>query len=762
MAKPTFTAGDFEAEAKAHIEKIESAFLEAESLKNSPEMINDVFRAAHSLKGTAGFFSYKKIVDVTHELESIFTLIKNGKLEIDDDIIDLSLMCVDCLNEILNNGDADITDVLNALGRYTGGETSFGKEADKVGGIPFDISTDRVKHGENVFYINMNFNRSLGKYYKNPDFFTGNVYSVAEVIAVIIGDEKTVKEPERGDLTAKISLAVTKYDTFDLKMLVDSVLTRELLSAATEIDKDRIQIIDNSRKTGESEYKKNTLSRQSRGEVFTLRVDVSKINSLMNLSNEMILARNRLLSEAANYKELAPALRDVDLLTSEIQEKVMQARMQPASSVLNKFPRIIRDTAKSLGKEISAEIISGDVMLDKYMLDALIDPITQLVKNAADHGVESVEKRISLGKPPNGRITLGAYMRDGHAVVEITDDGAGIDAEALKKKAAETNTASESEIAAMSESEVFSLMFKPGISTAKEITNISGRGVGMDIVKTNIEKLGGNIEISSEYGMSTSIRLITPLTLTVIRTLIIIIGGIRYAVPETNVEKIVRVRGTRPEIRLNGRIIPTFAMGEIAARINPDCEYAGEERNSAVKYTVIKARDRSFALLTDAAAETAETLISPLPVFFGNCPCYSGATVLGDGNAVMILDADGIAALMNVALNRTYETDNGDGADDGQIHYVSFKCPGGKIHNIEIRKVSRIESIDAHFIKEKKGGVYAEIYGKSIRVISPDDFKPLKKFAGGLAKYCLVSLETGGGFIAEKVLDIALRRGEAV
>jgi len=746
MSKNTdLMSDDFEADARMHIEKIEAAFLDVNALKNSPDLINAVFRAVHSLKGTAGFFSFEKIVAVAHELENVFSLMKSGRLAIDEHLADSAMAAADCLTRLIDSrgkdDGEDITEIVERLGKYSEQD----QRADEIV-VPFSLDSEKVINGNNIFYININFNRGLGKYYKNPEFLTDGIIAVAKILEVIVehNDERRFISPNPETLTEIINGAVSEYDTFDLEMMVDSVLTLDLLSAATEIDISDIYVLK-SRSVSESmaaaDKKADSVSRPlvyGQPGDFSLRIDVTKINALMDLSNEMILARNRLLAVAPKRSpEIMTALSDIDLIASLMQDRIMKARMQPIGTVFGKFPRVIRDTAKSLGKDISVEIKGEGVMLDKYLLDSLTDPITQIVRNSADHGIEFPNRRVSLGKPSVGKITLSAYTGDGYAVVEVSDDGGGIDVNALKQKALENGTATKKEISAMSENEVYALMFRPGISTAKQITNISGRGVGMDIVKTNIEKLGGLIEISSEFGKGTTMRLKAPLALSVITALIIRIDDIRYAVPEQNIVRISRSPG----------IYTTAAMSEIAARmkIGAPSFYGFKE---SPKYLIMKSGGRKFALAVDEAVETTETIISPLPSFFKNCPCYSGAAVLGDGGAVMVLDASGIAGIMEIKPSEEVP-DDVRYKDELQIDAVVFKyC--GRNYSADIDKIARITVVSADKIREKNGFFYAD----AVRIVSPNDFAPINKaVSGDKNKRYLIALKRGAsGFLADEIV----------
>ena len=809
---------DFEVEARAHIERIEASFLDVESLAGDTDLMNSVFRTAHSLKGTAGFFSLEKIVAIAHELESVFSQIKDGKLHISDEITDVVLQSVDYLRDLVDNlrgsDSIDTNVIIDRLKGYSISSASTGSSGGGVEAVslPFDCKdpdtemflADATRHGHRIYYVKIGFNRGLGKFYSNPEGLFDSIQSIGVIVEALVsgnGDE-VIRDADPAGLAEKIIKALSEYDTTTLELLVTSVLESELFSIATEIDEKNVYLVSRETVFGEKSGKgpeaatglpegsgnndqpkaqtgQAQKAEQARGNNFLIHLDISVINGLLDLANEMVLARNQLLSTASEYKEsvtgLAPILHDLNRLTSEIQEKVMITRMQPISVIFGKFPRIIRDTAKALKKDIEIEILGGDVTLDKYLLDALTDPITQLVKNSADHGVEASDRRAGLGKPAKGKIRLNAYMRDGSAIVEVSDDGAGIDTEAVKKKALERGLVTEEMLSTMSESDVFALILEPGFSTAKKVTNLSGRGVGMDIVKTNIIRLGGSIEIESVVDRGTTMRLRMPLTLSVVRALIVAVDSVLYAVPEMNVERIVRIRRDLSSKRLervndslvlilDDRLIPVVTMEEINAKAKgmepPSSAYLLEksQRPDVAKCLVLKAGDRIFALLIDDAKDTEQALVKPLPVFLKNCFCYSSVTVLGNGDAIAILDAEGILRLTGVigALRELSSEGIKAKSETEEKQYIIFVGAGTEYYALETSEISRIETVSAESIQEVGNGRFVCIAGEAVRVVKPENYAPVRNRRYPGEKLYLLTLKNTTspiGLLANKVLD---------
>jgi len=788
---------DFEAEARIHIEKIETAFLDISSFESDLKLMNSVFRAAHSLKGTAGFLSLEKIVAVTHELEGVLSQLKEEILTIDNEIADIVLQCVDCLKDLIENIQNDesihINGIISTLKKYTNiindnNEYNSNNISEKIHN-PFNINDSKTakalknmsKQGHKIYYVNIGFNRSLGRYYKNPRGLIDSIISIGSILQAIVTDKerKLIENNDTASFIDELAKALKEQDTSTLEILVTSILEPDLFSIATGIDKKQIHFLSRETVFGDennekaknpktfSEDKKNNIisktitengksSKQtSHGNNISIRLDISDINRLMDLANEMVLTRNQLFSVVAEHKKtilgLTPILHDMNHLTSEIHEKIMFTRMQPISVIFNKFPRIIRDIAKALDKDIAVNILRDEITLDKYLLEALADPITQLVKNAADHGMESAQERIDCGKQQKGTITLNSYMRDGSAIIEVIDDGRGIDIDALKNKAAERGIATNEILMTMTKNDVYNLIFKPGISTAKQVTNLSGRGVGMDIVKTNIEKSGGSIEIESEPGIGTTIRLKVPLTLSVINTLIVKIDSISYAIPELNIERIVRISGNTGSKRLekvnkslvliyDGKIVPVITMNEIEAKakniknqpVSADTLIKRYNNSGVTKCIVLKTDGKNFALLIDNALETEQILVKPLPIYLQNCPCYLSVTVLGNGMAVTILDAAGIMRFMGIEdieketaqkLLPAAKTDKKHNKTEKQI--IIFKCSGTEYFAVETIDILRIESIKSKNIQEINNEYYINISGTTWRIVRPEDFAPV-------------------------------------
>ena len=379
-----------------------------------------------------------------------------------------------------------------------------------------------------------------------------------------------------------------------------------------------------------------------------IRVGVGLLDKLMDLVGELVLTRNQILQFNTEREDAAlnATSQRLNLITSELQEGVMKTRMQPIGMVWNKLPRVVRDMAVSLGKQIRLEMDGADTELDRTIIEAIKDPLVHLVRNSCDHGIEPPEIRVQAGKPAQGRLSLRAYHEGGQVNIEIGDDGAGIDVARVKQKAIEKGLLRSEQVEKLSDREVLNLIFLPGFSTAQIVTNVSGRGVGMDVVKSNIEKIGGVVDVFSRPGEGTTVKLKIPLTLAIIPGLVITSGGERFVIPQVSLLELVRLEGDSSEKRIEhvhgtpvyrrrGSLLPVAYLNEVLG-------LKSAERAEAVSMVVLQAEDRQFGLVVDGINDTQEIVVKPLGKQLKGITVYAGATIMGDGRVALILDVLGI------------------------------------------------------------------------------------------------------------------------
>ncbi|NGZ05499.1 MAG: hybrid sensor histidine kinase/response regulator [Magnetococcales bacterium] len=517
----------------------------------------------------------------------------------------------------------------------------------------------------------------------------------------------------------------------------------------------------------------------------TLRVSVSLLDELINNAGELVLARNQLSRAAvevqAKFPHFGPLVQNLDSITSRIQERVMQARMQPVSVVFNKFPRIVRDLAHKLGKKIDLELRGGDVDLDKSVIEHLSDPLTHMIRNVADHAIEMPQDRLANNKPEAGQVELAAYHENGMVNISLADDGGGIDAERVKAKALERGLITERQADTMSEEDALDLIFAPGFSMAKKISDVSGRGVGMDVVRTNIEKLGGTVQIHSKVGKGTTIILKLPLTLAIIPAMIVSAGNQRFAIPEIGLVEIVRVAesdraqqieivGNAPVLRLRNMLLPLVDLTDVLniPRVRSDGNgherrerlsdrrsnakktqemtlngYSngngngnGERRDqpsdrrdphSLVAYVmVLNVGGNEFGMVVDEVLDSEEIVVKPLPAFFKDNPCFSATTILGDGSVSLIIDYAGLMEQAQINFSNVERATRMDLDEERRAalrerqNIILLETGTGLIMGIVHSMVRRVEKISPKLLDTIGGLPYVRYDGKTFRAIYPD------------------------------------------
>jgi len=450
----------------------------------------------------------------------------------------------------------------------------------------------------------------------------------------------------------------------------------------------------------------------------SIRVDVSLLDKLMNLVGELVLARNQILQLTGRGADAAvsAATQRLNLITSELQEGVMKTRMQPIGNIWSKFPRVVRDLARSCDKRVELVMEGEGTELDKTLIEAIKDPLTHLIRNAVDHGIELPDRRIAAGKPPQGRLLLRAYHEGGQVIIEVIDDGAGLDAERIRSKAIERGIVTVDQAGRMTDRELFRLVFLPGFSTAAKVTNVSGRGVGMDVVRTNIERIGGTIDLQGRRGSGTTIRVKIPLTLAIIPALVVASGENRYAIPQASLLELVRLEGEdartkvemlygTPVYRLRGKLLPLIYLGEALGQtpaaptvIEPPGE-PGTLDLAEVNIIVLAADDRQFGLVVPEVHDTEEIVVKPLGKHLKSIPVFAGATIMGDGRVALILDVLGLAKRSRVVaegherarLDHAVEVATTDGGD--QQTMLVFRSPDDGRMAVPLSRVARLEEI---------------------------------------------------------------------
>jgi two-component system chemotaxis sensor kinase CheA len=726
-------------ESLEHLSDIENDLLAIEEggADIDVELVNKVFRAAHSIKGGAGFMGLSVIQDLAHAAENVLGLIRSSKLVPNPDIINVLLLAADELQHLIedvgNSNTVDIsrhTDALNII--YEGGEAPpSGPKPERA--VPVVQKPEPQPSPEE----------------------TKPAPSEQESIAETFEDI--------GDESFDDDSAQTQEDDIDSA----NALAQDAGGAA------RIRKPSESQKLDTS-----------------IRVTVSLLDHLMNLAGELVLSRNQLLQTitSGDVRNAEAVGQRIDLVTSELQEAIMLTRMQPIGNVFNKFPRVVRDLSKKLGKQIDLTIVGKDVELDKTIIEAINDPLTHLIRNSVDHGIESPEDRRKKGKDIRGLIVLKAYHAAGQVVIEISDDGKGLDGNMLAETAVKKGLITSDQAKVMSEKERINLILLPGFSTAKKVTDVSGRGVGMDVVKTNLDQLGGSIEIDSEVGKGSTIGIKLPLTLAIIPCQIVMTGGERYAIPQVNLEELLRIPAAKVKervervgdaevVRLRGNLLPLIRMAEVfdieptyfdpvqeetipdrrrniadrRSKSTPmfkeegasvplppkDSSYelqrkAKERRasaSSALNIVVVSTGAMKYGLIVDRLHDSEEIVIKPLGRHLQQCQGYAGATIMGDGRIALILDVSNIARMAGLTSldgsERAHELaeaakENITKTRDKQA-LLTFSSSPLEQFGVPLNQVERVEKIKRHHIEEIGGRRVMQYRGGSLPLISIDE-----------------------------------------
>ncbi|NBJ93492.1 chemotaxis protein CheA [Parablautia muri] len=680
-------------ETKEHLESLNTQILNLEQEPEDSDTINEIFRAAHSLKGMAGTMGYKRMQNLTHDMENVFSEIRNGTMKVNSNLIDTLFQCLDALEEYTNNiqetadeGTNENQQLINQLNEYLkaskeGGEVSAPSEEVKENGKETSEENKAeeawkdIKLGESERVV-LEAAKSQGKGIFGISVFVEEscllkaarafqVYKEIEEKAEIIVCNPPVQdiEDEKFDLSFSL-IVVSDYELegvikeaknvseiekivivpYEVAETAEAPETKEG-TAAVAVKEETKPAAPAKPQQGASAKANDKKPAGKPVANRTVRVDIEKLDVLMNLVSELIIAKNSMVADSraeggTGFREHIEYLESV---TTNLHESVMKVRMVPIESVVSKFPRMIRDLSKKLNKKMELYMSGEETELDRTVVDEIGDPLMHLLRNAADHGLESNELRIKRGKPEVGSIFLNAYQDGNNVVIEVKDDGNGIDVESVKNKAIERGVITPDQAATMSEKDIINLLFHAGFSTAKTISDVSGRGVGLDVVKSKIESLSGEVEVKSslEEGSTWTIRL--PLTLAIIQALMVTVGGEKYAVSLGSIQTIedispddVKLVENREVINLRGSVIPIIRLSD---ELDIESSKAPDEN---IMVVIVKKGERLAGLVVDELIGQQEIVIKSLGKYISKCRIISGATILGDGEVALILDANAL------------------------------------------------------------------------------------------------------------------------
>ncbi|HED64738.1 MAG TPA: chemotaxis protein CheA [Planctomycetes bacterium] len=731
---------EFAAESLEHMSTVEPLLLAMEeSEKATGEDLNEIFRALHSIKGGAGFLGLEEIQRLSHASETLLMKLRDGELSFQRGMSDALLQVVDHLRTMLESLPEDDGECPEQLVRdiralADGGEAPEDESREEP--RPTYTAPDDLRFGAIGVSIGLLTDAQVGQ----------------------ILDVQKAESEKRSFGSIGVSEGLLTPDQVEL-------IRSEQRTRMAVIELEQAQAAERTDTAGKRDEKRTSEKRPE-----TIRVYVSLLDELMNMAGELVLGRNQLMQVMGGTENQSTrrVLQGLDLVTTRLQEHIMHTRMQPMRVLFDRIPRQVRDIASKLDKQVELHLVGKEVELDRSILEALGDPLTHLVRNAIDHGIESPEERTAAGKPAKGALTVRAHHEGGQIIVEIEDDGKGIDPAKLKKAAAEKGILSEEKLAAMSDAEAAKLIFQPGLSTAEEVTTVSGRGVGMDVVLSNIQALSGQIDLRTKVGEGTTIRIQLPLTLAIIPSLTVSIGTERFAIPQVNLAEVVRLRNDEVEercarirgvevLRIRDQLLPLVRLGK-SLNIDPPETAKPDKRLNIV---VLKAGARRYGLVVDELHDNEEIVVKPLSQYVKGCSWYAGATILGDGKVVMILDAMGVLRRCGVRLEEIEEElqqENEVAKKKGKPtrSMLLFRNGEEECFAVDIRQLRRLERVESSVIERVGSREFLQHRGTSIPLVRLEDHLPVSRAAADVDKLFVLIPRTADptvGIIATSIVD---------
>ena len=666
-------------ESHEHLQSLNEGLLRLEENMEEIDAVNDIFRNAHTLKGMSATMGFAKIAELTHEMEDVLDLVRKSQLKLNEDIMDTLFKCLDSLEQMVDsvgNGEAeDVVDVsdlvakLSSISKGTpapaadgaaaaapaaassGGDAAAGTNLD-LDDIDLDVMKKAKEAGMNLFHIKVTLMETCVLKAARSVMVMHALDEVGDVLKSIPPAEDL--EQEKFERSFDVLIA-TSGDAEAMQNAVDTVSEIEDV-AVTAVDPDKVgkeaapapaaapaaaapaakAAPAPKKEAGKPAAAPAKKQHQSQ----SVRVDIEKLDTLMNLMGELVINKVRLeqIGQTHRLSDLMETLEQMDRVTGDLQNIVMKVRMVPVSAVFNRFPRMVRDVSKELGKDINLTIEGEETELDRTVIDEIGDPIMHLLRNSLDHGVESPDKREAKGKPRTGEVGLIARHEGNNVVIMITDDGAGIDASKIRRKAVEKGMISQSEADSLDDADAVRLIFLPGFSTAEQITDISGRGVGMDVVRSKIEALSGHVDVETHIDEGSVFKIKLPLTLAIIQAMLVRVQEEMYAIPLTSIDSTINIEPSdiqtvqnKEVIVLRGEIIPIIRMEE-ALQV-PHTKDSDEHF-----VVVVHAGEAKAGIVVDNLIGQQEIVIKTLGNLFAGLKLFGGATVLGDGRVALILD----------------------------------------------------------------------------------------------------------------------------
>ncbi len=673
-------------ESKEHLQNMNQSLLQLEKDPGDTSVLNEIFRAAHTLKGMSGTMGFNSMQKLTHTMEDVLQALRNSEIKATPNLVDLMFKCLDALEKYVDSvvntgseGDQDNTAIIEGLkdAKNSNGKAEPEKPvqaaAQPVSAAPatvdnehstanftlneYDMNVISKAYSMDMFAYKITMVLNKGCLLKSARSFI--IFQTLERYSEIIKSQPKVEDIEDEKFDFEFTVVVISKESQELleKELnsiaeVEQVIITKIeagtapveqitATASAEISAEKPEV---QKDTQTDAQKQNSAAKKTAGK--TVRVDINRLDNLMNLVSELIIIKTRLdgIKENEQRDDYGEAIEYLERITTNLHDAVMKVRMVPVETVFNRFPRMIRDISKDLGKEIDLIMSGEETELDRTVIDEIGDPLIHCLRNSVDHGIESPQRRRELGKSEIGTINLRAYQAGNNVIIEVQDDGSGIDVDRVKKKALERGVITENAAKTMSKKDFVDLLFKPSFSTAEKVTDLSGRGVGLDVVKTKIEALGGNVEVETEQGKGSRFIIRLPLTLAIIQALMVSVGDEKYAIPLSNVHKIQYVSPSEIKMVQQQEVILYRNNVVPIIRLNKVLDVEGEEKTpKQLTIVIIKKGEKLSGFLVDTFMGQQEIVIKSLGKLLQGYKSIAGATILGDGSVALILDINSLA-----------------------------------------------------------------------------------------------------------------------
>ncbi len=716
---------EFLTETSESLDVVDVELVKFEQEPNNAKILDNIFRLVHTIKGTCGFLGLPRLEAIAHAAETLMGKFRDGA-PVTPVAVSLVLNSLDRIKELLteleaNEGvepEGDDRDLIVELERMALAEEAA---MEAGGAVPGEESAAAEDADEAEMVMDGT---------EDNAHVTGELVH-QELERELRPGEVSLDELERAFRETEVEVEVPAEVVEDPETVADLAATP--IKAAKPAAPKAV-----AKENGGQAARGGGVSSQS------IRVNVETLEDLMTMVSELVLTRNQLLEIVRRHEdsEFKVPLQRLSNVTAELQEGVMKTRMQPIGNAWQKLPRIVRDLAQEMDKKIELEMVGAETELDRQVLELIKDPLTHMVRNSADHGLEMPKDRVSAGKPEKGTIRLAAYHEGGHIIIEVADDGRGLDRDKIKAKVIANGLATEAEFEKFTESQINKFIFAPGFSTAAKVTNVSGRGVGMDVVRTNIEEIGGNIDLKTAPGRGTTVIIKIPLTLAIVSTLIVESAGDRFAIPQLSVVELVRVQSNSehrierikdtPVLRLRNKLLPLVHLSRIleiektgAPVLAPEGEMPEVDHDTGF-IVVMQVGSQSFGIVVDGVFHTEEIVVKPMTSMLRNITMFSGNTILGDGSVIMIIDPNGVSQALSaeIGASETEETANEEEAavSDGyeQLSLLLFRAGSPEPKAVPLSLVTRLEEFEIDKIEHSNGRDLVQYRGALMPLVDVD------------------------------------------